>query len=483
MEPKCSACDPAQRGRRHQRMNITTPWIATLSTRRTRASAGWVLWVLCTGCGQDGEAQTQGSDAVMNATATSHDTDPTGASQSEFSEQEVEIILSWLGPLPPVPPADLSNAFADDLDAARLGQALFYEPRYSSDGTISCATCHDSAAGFGDSRANTSLGVSMTGRASISLYNGAYGAAAEGDTNWQLWDGRADTQWSQALGPPESGVVMGGTRSAVALLIYDEYREDYETVFGPMPMLRDDLGEAVAQPDLKPGMKEWDALPEGTRTDITGVYVNFGKSIAAYERMLVSRNSRFDRFWQDLSQGALDSDALTEPERLGLRVFIGKGRCLGCHSGPNFTDNQFHNIGVAQGGDNIPDSDEGRAAGVGKLLGSAFNCASSWSDHPNKGECAVTTLGAMGGELGAFKTPSLRSINLSPPYMHTGNLATLESVIQHYDLGGAPNGTFDGVRDELIRPLSLDATERRSLAAFVTALEGEALDPSLLGPL
>ena len=205
--------------------------------------------------------------------------------------------------------------------------------------------------------------------------------------------------------------------------------------------------------------------------------MNFGKAIAAYERLLVSRDSRFDTFWNDLSEGNLDSDALSPEERHGLRVFIGKGRCLGCHSGPNFSDNQFHNIGVAQSGENIPENDEGRAAGVTKLMNSGFNCASEWSDHPSPEDCAVERIEL--GELGAFKTPTLRSVNLTPPYMHTGNFPNLQSVIQHYDLGGAPNGTFDGVRDELMRPLSLDAAERQALVAFLVALEGAPLDPSL----
>ncbi len=414
----------------------------------------------------DGSSDTEGEDSTGGVE------DP-----SVFTDKEVEIILAWLGPLPAQPPADLSNAFADDPAAAALGKKLFFDPRYSGNGSISCATCHEPADGFGDSRANTSQGMSVTGRASIALYNGAYGAAAEDDTNWQLWDGRADSQWGQALGPPESAVVMGGPRPVVALLVADDYADEYEAAIGPLPVLRDESGEPLVDPSMMPSAEGWDDVPEDLQRDITEVYVNFGKAIAAYERLLVSRDSRFDTFWNDLSEGNLDSDALSPEERHGLRVFIGKGRCLGCHSGPNFTDNQFHNIGVAQSGENIPENDEGRAAGVTKLMNSGFNCASEWSDHPSPEDCAVERIEL--GELGAFKTPTLRSVNLTPPYMHTGNFPNLQSVIQHYDLGGAPNGTFDGVRDELMRPLSLDAAERQALVAFLVALEGAPLDPSL----
>lgn len=451
---------------------------------RARVSSAALFALLSLGaCAEDGGGAPEEASDTEASTEESGADESTGEEldDSVMSEDEVQIVLTWLGPLPDAPPEDPSNAYADDPGAAALGQALFYDARYSGNGEVSCATCHAADEGFGDGRANTSLGISRTGRSSPSLFNGAYGAAAEDDTNWQLWDGRADSQWSQALGPPESAVVMGGTRTAVALLINDEYAQEYEEVFGPLPTLRDEQGEPLADPSFKPGMKEWDALDESLRDDVTTVYVNFGKSIAAYERLLVSRNSRFDAYWRELEAGVLDSEVLNEEEILGLRLFIGKARCLGCHSGPNFTDNQFHNIGVPQAGDNIPEMDVGRAGGVTKLVNSGFNCASSWSDHPNPGQCAVDRLSEGEGEEGAFKTPSLRSINLSPPYMHTGMFPSLESVIQHYDLGGAPNGTFDGARDELIRPLALDANERRALVAFILTLEGEPLDASLTG--
>lgn len=428
--------------------------------------------------------------SAETAGATSSAEDPSEGSsgafpieERDFTDEEIESILTWLAPLPEAPPADPSNAWADDPAAAQLGQKLFFDPRYSGNGEVSCATCHEPTAGFGDSRANTSEGIGMTGRASIGLLNGAYGAAAESATNWQQWDGRADSQWSQALGPPESPVVMGSTRTMVALLLHDEYRSEYEAVFGAMPALRDADGNPVADPTYKPGLPEWDALPEQVRADISEVYVNFGKAVAAYERLLESRNSRFDQYWRDLADGRLQSDALDDLEKEGLRVFIGPGRCLGCHSGPNFTDNQFHNVAVPQTGDNVPEMDDGRAGGVPKLIASEFNCAGPWSDHPDKAQCAVEGLQVDGAEIGAFRTPSLRSISQTPPYMHTGNFATLEDVVRHYDLGGAPTGSFLGVRDELLRPLALDPRQRAALVAFLRALDGEPLPTALMGPL
>lgn len=440
--------------------------------------AAFVLATLLTACGSGHDADAM--DATSDSGGTSEGGSTTGAPEHFFSDDEVTTILAWLGPLPDAPRPDPTNAYADDPAAALLGQKLFFDPRYSQNGEVSCVTCHEPTIAFADARGNLSMGIAVTGRSSIGLLNGAYGSAEEDEAIWQFWDGRADSQWAQALGVPEGAAAMASTRSKVALHVYDEYREEYEAVFGTMPALRDDTDTPLVDPTYKPGMAEWDALPQESRDAVESVYANFGKAVAAYERLLVSRNSRFDRFWLDLEAGELDSQALSEQEKAGLRVFIGKGRCLGCHSGPNFTDGQFHNIAIPQSGDNVPEMDQGRAAGVMKLIADKFNCAGPYSDRADKDACPVNFVDPMGAEVSAFKTPTLRSIAQTAPYMHTGNFATLEEVIRHYDAGGAPYGTFEGAKDELLRPLSLEAVDREALVAFLRALDGEALPAELL---
>jgi cytochrome c peroxidase len=436
------------------------------------------------GCDSGNDATEESSNSATTVTDTSDDTDTSDATDTSadaafFTSGERETILTWLGPLDPQPPPDPSNRFADDPAAATLGQKLFYDPRYSGNGQVSCSTCHSPETSFSDNRANTSEGIGFTGRSSISIINGVYGAAAEAQPVWQFWDGRTDSQWSQALGPPESDTEMGSTRTTIALLIYDEYRAEYEAIAGPMPALRDGSGAPVAPETAKPGGPEWDALDPATQDAITEVYVNFGKFIAAFERRLISHQSRFDAFWTELSDQP-DSDILTPEEKEGLRVFIDKGRCLGCHGGPNFTDGQFHNIAIPQLGANIPESDPGRAEGIMSVMQSEFICTGPWSDHPNKDQCAINFVDVSKGELGAFKTPTLRNISDTAPYMHTGTFTTLEQVVRHYDTGGGAAGSFEGVRDELLRPLSLSAPERSALVAFLLTLDGEPLDPSLL---
>ncbi len=397
-----------------------------------------------------------------------------------FEDAELNTILTWLGPLPPEPAPDPSNAWADDPAAAAFGQKLFFEPGYSENGEVSCATCHDPKAAFDDDRANTSEGITFTERSSMSVLNGAYAEAAEDSAPWQFWDGRSDSQWSQALGPPENPVEMGSARTTVALLINDTYAADYEAVFGPLPTLHDADGVPLAPPGSKPGDPEWDELPDATKQAYNQVYVNFGKAIAAYERLLVSRNSRFDQFWEEIAQGAKDSTAMSDIEKQGLRVFFSQGRCLGCHGGRNFTDGQFHNDAVAQVGDNVAGTDEGRAAAISKVQADPFNCVGEWSDHPDKSSCAVSALDGAVGEMGAFKTPSLRDVANRAPFMHTGNFATLDQVILHYDNGGAAPSTFVGTRDELMRPLMLSAPDRQALVAFLFALSGEPLPTELV---
>ena len=285
--------------------------------------AGATAVLLSGACNDDPALDTDGE---TDASTDEGGTDGTDA--AFFSTSERATILSWLGPLPETVPADTTNAWADDPDAALLGQALFFDTRLSSNGTTSCATCHEPNDAFSDNRANTSEGVGITARSSMSILNTAYGAAAEQAQVWQFWDGRRDSQWSQALGPLEDPVEMDSSRTDVVLLIQGEYSDAYEEVFGPLPELSRG-GQPIIPAGAKPGTPEWEAASQEDRDAVTSVFVNVGKSIAAYERRLVSRNSRFDDFWQELSDGAQDSDALSDLEKEGLRVFINAGRCLG----------------------------------------------------------------------------------------------------------------------------------------------------------
>jgi cytochrome c peroxidase len=272
---------------------------------------------------------------------------------------------------------------------------------------------------------------------------------------------------------------MGGSRSTIALLIKDHYKAEYEAVFKDHPMPSLDGVTAVATDS-----DTYAALSDQTKHDVTEVYVNFGKAIAAYERKIVSRNSRYDAYLTDFQAGKPESTKFSDEEKLGLKVFVGKGLCVSCHRGATLTDWKFHNIGTQQWGDNIPAMDVGRQAGVTTVTTGAFksfNCMSEWSDHPDKSQCAVATLVAKDSDLGAFKTPGLRDISKTAPYKHTGRLQTLAEVVDHYDMGGGPTGSFVGMVDAPdIAKLNLTMAEKAALVKFMQTLDGEALAPSLM---
>lgn len=443
-------------------------------------------WVLCltisTGCSEGGPA---GYTTAAGGSG--------GGASSALTDLEQVSLRKDFGRLSATAPTDVSNAAATSVAAAKLGQSLFFDPRYSSNGEVACATCHLPEAGFQDNRANTSLGIEFTGRHAPSVLNAAFGPENGERPDWLYWDGRTDSLWAQALGPPESVVEMGGTRSRIALLIYDKYRADYEAAFpkdSPMPSLRDAQGTALIDEDGGPhaagdALRAWQDLardnPKLERA-VTRVYANFGKAIAAYESKLVSRNSRFDRFRDAVLEGVSDGGHLSPSELRGFKLFVGKAACSSCHRGPNLTDGKFHNIGIAQTAPHVLASDRGRADGMIQVGTDEFNCQSEWSDAPDTTACAISTLDvsedSVRDAVGAFKTPTLRSIARTAPYFHTGSAASLLDVVAHYAKGG-DEGNFEGSLDDNLRPIELTEQDQQDLVDFMGALDGEALPEEL----
>ncbi|HEX6159230.1 MAG TPA: cytochrome c peroxidase, partial [Thermoanaerobaculia bacterium] len=372
---------------------------------------------------------------------------------AEELEQMQSLSLSSLDTLP----SDPSNRVADDPRAALLGQRIFFETRLSSNEKVSCATCHDPKREFQDGTP-LAKGVGTTGRRTMPIAGMAYAP-------FLFWDGRKDSLWAQALGPLESPVEHGGSRAQYAHVVAKHYRAEYEQLFGPMPDLSAVPMHAGPVPDPV-AAKNWNALPEEQRLAVTSVYVNIGKSIAAYERKVQYGPSRFDHYVDALmTNGRAPRNILTADETAGLKLFLGKANCVQCHNGPLFTNNEFHNTGVAIG----PDAaDRGRMAGARGVLADEFNCRSRWSDAKPEQCAELDFLVADAPELErAFKVPSLRNVANRPPYMHAGQLATLEEVVAHYNQAPvAPSGHSE------LQPLNLNATEVRQLVAFLRALSG-----------
>ena len=380
--------------------------------------------------------------------------------------------------LPELTP-DPSNRYGDLPAAAHLGRYLFFDRRFSRNKQVSCATCHLPQLSFADGRP-LGIGLAELERHSQSLWNTAY-------NRWFFWDGRADSLWSQALKPMEDEREFGADRLQIAHAVYadDALRAAYESLFGAMPPLdRSDRFPQNARPmpaqPQHPLHRAWQTIAPQDRLWVNRVFANLGKAIAAYERRLISRNSPFDRFLQGLRENDPHQQAaLTPSAQRGLKLFIGKANCRLCHSGPNFSDGEFHNTGIPPAGGGQP-LDPGRYAGIDLVVNDPFNAAGAFSDAPGGDRARQLSLIKRDSEhWGQFKTPGLRNVALTAPYMHQGQFPTLRRVIDFYaDLDQA---VFAGHhREPFLQPIQLDEGERADLVIFLESLNGENLDPQWL---
>ena len=334
--------------------------------------------------------------------------------------------------LPPVPiPADNPQT----VEKIALGDKLYHDERFSSTGDVSCATCHDKEKAFTDTPLKVSEGIEkLTGtRNSPTVINSAY-------FETQFWDGRSPDLEDQALHPFTNPVEMGLASHEPILEIVrtdPEYISAFKVVFNMS-------GDQI------------------TMDQVTG-------AIAAFERTVIAGNSPFDRYLYGGEPGAL-----TEQEKRGFDLFINEGRCVSCHlieqTQALFTDNRFHNIGVGINAiqDDVPDL-------AGEFLSAEMTISEvdvKVLTDPRTSELGRFAVTRGFDDLGSFKTPTLRNIAVTAPYMHDGSLATLREVIVHYSNGGV---TVEGdpVNDFLsggIRPLGLMDSEIDDLVAFMEAL-------------
>ncbi len=399
---------------------------------------------------------------ASGASTATHAQTPLSTTPWSAAEKDALRSLS-INSLPPLPAAP-SNKFADDPSAARLGQRLFFDTRLSADGQVSCATCHLSDAAFTDGR-KLGRGVGTADRNTMTLLGTAY-------SPWQFWDGRKDSLWSQALAPTESAVEHGSARSEIIGVVTadPDYKSAYETVFGPLPDLSDRARfPAFAGPVEDPAARAaWDDMSTADRDTMNGVFANIGKAIAAYERRLVPGPSRFDRYVDavladDNSAAAIFSDQ----EAAGLRLFIDRdrGRCVRCHNGPLFSNFTFHNTGVPPQA--AKSADRGRSDGALLAQTDPFNCLGAFSDADAK-ECGELKFAKTTGSdlIGAMKTPTLRSVSKTGPYMHAGQFATLEQVLDHYNR--APDSPIGTTK---LRRLNLRPTDLAALKSFLLTLD------------
>jgi cytochrome c peroxidase len=393
------------------------------------------------------------------------------ATPASWSADELALLRTLhISALPALPP-DPSNAVADSPQAARLGHMLFFDTRLSKDGTVACASCHQPDKRFTDGLV-TARALGSSARNTPSLVGVAY-------SPWYYWDGRKDSQWAQALAPMEDPAEHGTNRIRLARVIAQDarYRELYEELFGALPDLSNPAqfpldGAPLADAQLHAA---WDGMRKEDQHLVDEVFANIGKALAAYQRKLLPGPTRFDVYVSALSNTSDASGALTQDEVAGLRLFIGKGRCLECHNGPLFTNNEFHNTGLLPPPGSVPD--QGRTKAIALLKADPFNCLGAFSDA-EPSQCVELKFMRSGVTelVGAMRTPSLRNLGGTAPYMHKGQLPNLSAVLAHYN--AAPLALIGHNEAE---PLGLGARELRQLEAFLLTLDAPlASDPQWL---
>jgi len=379
-----------------------------------------------------------------------------------WSKQEIDVLSSLrLSQLAPAP-QDPSNRYEGMPAAVELGKRLFFDKRFSSNGQVSCASCHDPKQQFQDGRA-LGLGVGTGARRTMPVVGLAH-------SPFLFWDGRKDSAWSQALGPLEDAAEHGGNRTAYAHVLQANYRKEYEAVFGPMPDLSRLPRNAGPLGDDRQ-RAAWNGMDEPARHAVSRVFANMGKAIAAYEKTLQFGESRLDRYLDGVVRRDMNAYQVLSPqEKNGLRIFIGKAQCVTCHNGPLLSDQHFHNTAIPQR--SLAKPDLGRRAAIAKVVKDEFNCLGPFSDA-GKEDCSELRFIAEEDHSldAAFKTPSLRNVSLRAPYMHAGQKATLEDVIEHYRT--APAAT---VGHSELKRIDLSDREARDLVAFLNTLSGPVLE-------
>lgn len=337
--------------------------------------------------------------------------------------------LAQPGPLLGLPPLAVPVDNPQTPEKIALGKQLFHDVRFSKTGRVSCASCHNPVRAFTDhSKVSQGIDQLQGGRNAPTVINAAF-------LKTQFWDGRAADLEAQAIQPMLNPIEMGMADNEAILEVVRrdaDYREQFATVF------------AVSAEQI--------------------AIEHVAKAIASYERTLISGNSPFDRYYFEN-----DQNAISQAAKRGLSVFYNQAACASCHTLDRnftlFTDHEFHNIGVGYQ----------RISSLMELLNQRERVPRRRVEElagEHTSELGRFLVSNKIADVGAFKTPTLRNIEKTPPYMHDGSLQTLEEVVEYYDSGGA----VDGVRplsryiDPRIRPLRLTAQQKSDLVVFMRTL-------------
>jgi len=350
-----------------------------------------------------------------------------------FSEDETRRIVAH-GPWPAPWTRDPSNRVSGDANAIDLGERLFFERRLSVNGEISCSRCHLPERNWSDGLPRA-VGLAEVDRNAPSVVNVRY-------HHWFGWDGAHDSLWAQSINPMLDPRELGMSAASVAKFVRSD--RDLACRYGKT------FGGAPGADDEK-------------------ILVDAAKALAAFQETLVSGRTAFDDFRDALAKAERPPrETYSEPAQRGLKIFIGKGGCTACHSGPNFTGGEFFNTGLSRFAPR-GQPDPGRQAGIRQLKESRFNLLGGYNDDKTGASAARTREASVEkAGFGEFKVPSLRNLILTAPYGRDGGVETLAEVVRHYAaLDTASLHAKDG---RPAKPLDLTAREQTDLVVFLESL-------------
>lgn len=351
----------------------------------------------------------------------------------QFTAEEIARIGAH-GPWPPPATRDPSNRVSGDPVAIDLGRRLFFDVRFSPNHYVACVACHQPDRAFTDTLAR--------GHALAPVDRNTQSLANLRQQRWYGWGGTGDSLWMQTLRPILDPRELGSSAQVVA--------EGMRT------------GDGMA-------CRYQAAFKRPVPADDETVLVDVAKALAAFQETLTTGRTPFDIFRDALARGDRAAQArYPEAAKRGLRLFVGRGNCFFCHSGPNFSNGEFHDNGVPffiRPGV----VDPGRHDGIRAVMASRFNLLGRYNDDPKH----TTALGTRHVRLeprnwGEFRTPSLRNVAVTPPYMHDGRFPTLRDSVRHYSELNEDRLHADGER--ILKRLDLRPDEIDDLVAFLETL-------------
>jgi cytochrome c peroxidase len=351
----------------------------------------------------------------------------------QFTSDEIARIVAF-GPWPPPATRDPSNRVSGEPYAIDLGRKLFFDPRFSPNGYVACVACHQPDRAFTDTLARA--------HALAPVDRNAQTLANLRQQHWYGWGGTSDSLWMATLRPILDPRELGSSPQVVAhgMRTGDGMACRYELAFKrPVP------------------------------ADDEAVLVDVAKALAAFQETLTTGRTPFDDFRDALARGDEPAQArYPHAAKRGLRLFVGRGNCFVCHSGPNFSNGEFHDNGVPffiRPGV----VDPGRYDGIRNVRTSPFNLLGRYNDDRSRVTAQTTRhVQLEHRNWGEFRTPSLRNVAVTAPYMHDGRFPTLRDVLRHYSELDEDRLHADGER--ILRRLNLTPGEMSDLLAFLETL-------------